>query len=263
MKAVHLAGDRAFLRYLEIPGEDPPLLWLHGWQCSSSGELLGAAVEPALDGRRSLLIDLLGHGYSDKPLDFRYTIEAHAATIVALIDALELRACGLVGHSMGGGVAIHVAAARAGVVSLLVLAEASIDADGGDEFGGQTEQQFVEHGYAEMIAAQEREAEAAPEGIRAAHLEMTRLILPRALYRERLSVDGETSPPTRSLLSALRMPRWYLIGKMSDPEDLEADMASMGIGWKVVPKAGHPMALQNPAGVAEKVAEAVDVSWSR
>jgi hypothetical protein len=35
MKAVHLPAHEAFLRHLEIRGADPPLLWLHGWQCTS------------------------------------------------------------------------------------------------------------------------------------------------------------------------------------------------------------------------------------
>ena len=30
MKAVHLAADGAFVRYIELPGSDPPLIWLHG-----------------------------------------------------------------------------------------------------------------------------------------------------------------------------------------------------------------------------------------
>lgn len=75
MKTVYLPSDRALVRYIEIPGSDPPLLWLHGWQCSSTGELLPAAVRAPLRGRRSLLIDLLGHGYSDRPSDFGYRIE--------------------------------------------------------------------------------------------------------------------------------------------------------------------------------------------
>ena len=49
---------KALVRYVEVPGDDPPLIWLHGWQCSSTGELLPAAVQPSLQGRRSLLVDL-------------------------------------------------------------------------------------------------------------------------------------------------------------------------------------------------------------
>ena len=174
MKAVHVADDRAFLRYIEIPGEGPPLLWLHGWQCSSTGELMPAAVRAPLRGRRSLLIDFLGHGYSDKPLDFGYGLEDHARTIVALIDALALTDCGLVGHSMGGAVAILVAAARPGVVSLLVMAEGDVGPEGDDGLDGQTEDQFVERGFPAKLADQSKAAEAHPDSLGAAHLGITR-----------------------------------------------------------------------------------------
>ena len=217
MKAVHLTADGAFLRYIEVPGEDPPLVWLHGWQCSSTGELLPAAVQAPLRGRRSLLVDLLGHGYSDKPLDFGYRLEDHARTVVALIDAAGLAECGLVGHSMGGGVAILVAAARPGVVSLLVMAEANVGPEGEHHFDGTSEGEFVEHGFGDLVAAQVKEAEAKPDGLRAAHLGMTRLLEPRATYREARSEDVETDPSLRSLLRNLEIPRWYLQGWLSDP----------------------------------------------
>jgi len=262
MKPVYLPADRAFLRYVEIPGDDPPLLWLHGWQCSSTGELMAAAVRAPLRGRRSLLIDFLGHGYSDRPLDFPYTREAHARTIIAVIDAIGLRECGLVGHSMGGAVAVHVATARAAIVSLLIMAEPAIDAGGGEPLGGQTEEQFVERGFQELLEAQAKEAEAQPEGLRAAHLGITRLVEPRAIHREAVSLERGTDPTVRSLLGTLGMPRWYLQGELSDPEpDLERDLAAMGVGWKVVPKTGHPMGLLNPEGFAQTVAEVLAVSW--
>jgi len=117
VKTIYLPSVRAFIRYIEIPGDDPPLLWLHGWLCSSTGELLPAAVRAPLRGRRSLLIDFLGHGYSDRPADFGYRIEDHARTIVALIDALGLSDCGIVGHSMGGAVGVHAVTARANSVA--------------------------------------------------------------------------------------------------------------------------------------------------
>ncbi|MEX0863717.1 MAG: alpha/beta hydrolase [Acidimicrobiia bacterium] len=262
MKAVYLPNDRAFLRYLEIPGDDPPLLWLHGWQCSSTGELLPAAVQAPLRRRRSLLVDFLGHGYSDKPIDFAYGIEDHARTIIALIDALGLSQCGLVGHSMGGKVAVHVATGRPSHVSLLIMAESNID--GGGEPRGESEEQFIESGFGELIKAQAIEAEAEPASLRAAHLGMTRLLEPRATYREEVSSQRRTDPSVRSLLNKLKVPRFFLQGELSNPEpDLQHDLEEMGVGWKIVPKTGHPMGLQNPEGLAQAVADALAATWPK
>jgi pimeloyl-ACP methyl ester carboxylesterase len=261
VKPLYLPADRAFLRYIEIPGEDPPLLWLHGWQCSSTGELMPAAVQSSLRGRRSLVIDFLGHGYSDKPPDFGYGIEDHARTIVALIDTQRLRDCGLVGHSMGGAVAILVSAARPAVVSLLVMAEGNVGPEG-DRFDGQAEDRFVEHGFPDLLAGQAKEAEAQPDGLRAAHVGITRLVEPRAIYREAVSLEVETDPTLRSLLAGLEMPRWYLNGELSDPDpEFERELAAMGVGWKVVPQTGHPMGLQNPEGFAQTIAGLIPESW--
>jgi pimeloyl-ACP methyl ester carboxylesterase len=263
MKAVYLPAERAFLRYLEVPGDDPPLVWLHGWQCASTGELMSAAVRAPLRGRRSLLVDLLGHGYSDKPLDFAYTREAHAGTIVALIDALALTQCGLVGHSMGGAIAVHVAAARPSIVSLLIMLEASIDSETEDRFGGQTEAEFVEHGWAELLAAHSTEAEAQPAGLRAAHLGIERLVEPRAIHREGVSArEIGTDPNVRTLLAGLAMPRWYFLGELSEPEPGEQEgLAAIGVGWRVVPATGHMMGVQNPEGVAQAIADVTAGSW--
>lgn len=264
VKPLYLPAHRAFLRYIEVPGEDPPLLWLHGWMCSATGELMPAAVQAPLRGRRSLLVDFLGHGYSDKPSAFGYGLEDHARTIVALIDALGLRECGLVGHSMGGAVAILVAAARPSVVSLLIMAEGNVGPEGDDGLEGQTEDQFVARGFPNLLADQSREAEAQPDGLRAAHVGITRIIEPRAIHRESVSMELETTPTLRSLLGGLHIPRWYLIGGLSDPEpEFEQEMAAIGVGWMVVPETGHPMGLQNPKGLAETVAEALPASWAR
>lgn len=256
MKTVYLPGDRAFIRYIEIPGDDPPLLWLHGWQCSSTGELLAAAVQPPLRGRRSLLVDFLGHGYSDRPSGFGYRLEDHAGTIVALIDARGLRDCVLVGHSMGGGVGVHVAAERSDRVALLILAEGHLDAGGEERLGGQTEEQFVESGFSELLRIQATNAEAHPGGVPAAHLGITRSVEPRAIHREGVSLSGGTTPPIRTLLRELQIPRWFLQGAESDSDpELERELAAMGVGWKVVPSTGHAMGLQNPAGLAQAVAD--------
>jgi pimeloyl-ACP methyl ester carboxylesterase len=215
-----------------------------------------------LRGRRSLLIDFLGHGYSDKPPDFGYRREDHAGTIIALIDALGLGECGLVGHSMGGDIAVLVAAARPKVVKLIVMAEATIDTYEEMPLGGQTESQFVEQGFDDLLEAQEQTASAEPDSLPAAHLGITRLVDPRAIHREAVSFHAGTTPAVRSALTGLQIPRWYFQGEFSDLEpDFQEDLESIGVQWKIVPMTGHPMGLQNPEGFAQAVADAVAESW--
>lgn len=267
MKAVFLPAQRAFLRYVEIPGTDPPLLWLHGWQCTSTGELLETAVQPALAGRRSLLVDFLGHGYSDRPSSFTYSLDDHAATIVALIDALGLADCGVVGHSMGGSVAIRVAAARPDVVSLLVLAEGGPEIttpapDYAGMLGGQSESDFVATGYPQPLVDLADSGVADPTSVPAVHIGITRLVDPRAIQREAASMDQDDERAQADALVSLRIPRWYLHGELSDPEpDYEKFLDAAGVGFRIVPGVGHPMGLQNASGFAATVADVVTQSW--
>ena len=262
MKPFYLPDHRAFLRYIEIPGENPPLVWLHGWQCSSTAELLPTAVQPPLRGRRSILVDFLGHGYSDRPHEFGYGLEDHARTIDAFIDALELSECGLVGHSMGGAVAVHVAAARPSVVSLVVMAEGVVDAHGEPVFDGQSEDLFVERGFGELVHGQANDAQAHPHSVPAAHLGMTQLLEPRAIYPEDVSMRDGTDLSVRSLLreptDATLVPAG---GAQRTGACPSTGLAEMGVRWKVVPNAGHPMGLQNPEGLADTVADVPNASW--
>lgn len=64
----------ATLRWLDLPGEGLPLVFIHGLGCASSYDYPRVASDPALNGRRKILIDLPGFGYSDKPHDFSYNI---------------------------------------------------------------------------------------------------------------------------------------------------------------------------------------------
>ncbi len=85
-------------------GQGPPVVLLHGL-LQSHRTWLPLAGDL---GRDHLVIapDLFGHGASEKhPGD--YSLGAHAATIRDLLDALEIPRATLVGHSLGGGVALQ------------------------------------------------------------------------------------------------------------------------------------------------------------
>ena len=65
-------------------------------------------VAALADVYRVIAVDLLGFGDSDKPLGASYDAAYFARAVGRLLDALEIERAHLVGHSMGGRVAIEL-----------------------------------------------------------------------------------------------------------------------------------------------------------
>lgn len=91
-----------------VAGEGGPVvLLLHGIASSSS------TWEPVLPGlaRHATVIapDLLGHGQSAKPHGADYSLGAYASGMRDLLVALGHERATLVGHSLGGGIALQMA----------------------------------------------------------------------------------------------------------------------------------------------------------
>ena len=94
----------------------PPLVLVHG----AAGSRLDWAPElRRLPGARVIALDLPGHGKSIAPV--RATLDAYARDVAVLLDALSLDRAIIVGHSMGGGIAQHVALGWPERVAGLVL----------------------------------------------------------------------------------------------------------------------------------------------
>jgi len=104
-------------------GASPPVaVFVHGWACSvfTWHRNLRAVADA---GIRVVAYDLPGHGLSDKPLDYaHYTVPAMARQLRDVLDALSLDRVLLVGHSMGGAIALRLAIDAPARVAGLVLA---------------------------------------------------------------------------------------------------------------------------------------------
>jgi pimeloyl-ACP methyl ester carboxylesterase len=157
MDSLYLPELDAHLCYHDLPGQEPVCIYLHGLGSASSADFPAVARDPRLAPFRALLIDLLGFGYSDHPGGFPHTLESHAETVARLLDHLELRQCHVIGHSMGGSVAIALAGARPDLVSGLVVAECNLDPEDAtfsqmivDQAG--SEETYVASGQAALIA---------------------------------------------------------------------------------------------------------------
>jgi pimeloyl-ACP methyl ester carboxylesterase len=99
-------------------GTGPPVVLLHGVSLSAAA---WAPLFPALPDRRLLAIDLPGHGLSDPASYRRDHVRRDAHQLIEdIFDALELEEAPVVGHSLGGMLALWYAATGAGRISSLI-----------------------------------------------------------------------------------------------------------------------------------------------
>lgn len=108
------------LRYVRR-GQGPPLLLLHG---IASSLYSWSEVLPALAADHDVVaLDLPGFGGSDAPPDLGF--EALPGAVLGLIDRLGLERVSLCGNSLGGAVAVAVAARDPERVAKLVLIDSA------------------------------------------------------------------------------------------------------------------------------------------
>ena len=119
--------DGVRVHYQEAGAKDsPPLLLIHGFTASNfvwNDVLLPIAAA----GFRVIAPDLVGFGFSGKPKQGEYTIDAQGRMIVGLMNHLGIERAILVGSSYGGAVAATCALDDAGRVERLVLVDAVIN----------------------------------------------------------------------------------------------------------------------------------------
>ena len=232
-----------------MPGSAQPILFVHGLGCASSCDYPRIAADPALAGRRMLLVDLLGSGFSDRPEDFGYSVEDHADMLGTLIKGLSMPSVDLVGHSMGGSIAIVVATRNPGKVRRLVVSEPNLDAGGGvfsRPIAQQSEADYIGRGHKESV----QNAVAEGQTIWSGSLLMSS---PLAVHRGATSLVRGGSPSWREQLEALTIPRTVIFGSKSLPDPDTERLSKVSITVRVVQDAGHSMIWENPSGYAEAV----------
>ncbi len=101
-----------------LEGRGPAILLVHGIAGTSSTWL--APMKRLAPAHRVLAPDLLGHGASDKPMG-DYSLGAHASFLRDLLASLEIPSATVIGHSLGGGIAMQLAYQHPEVCERLVL----------------------------------------------------------------------------------------------------------------------------------------------
>lgn len=121
-----ISGDGMEIAYT-VAGDGPvAVVLIHGWACDRS---YWSEQIDALAGRyRVVAVDLAGHGESDLRRE-RWTLASLSDDVRAVVESLDLRRVVLVGHSMGGPVALGAAPLLRGRVAGVIGVDALHNAE--------------------------------------------------------------------------------------------------------------------------------------
>jgi pimeloyl-ACP methyl ester carboxylesterase len=100
------------------------MLLLHGLgDCAANWERFGAAMSADY---RVVAPDLRGHGDSQRSGDAAYGLRDHVADVEAVVDRLALGRMVLVGHALGGRIAVAYAAAHPDAVAAVCIVDSDV-----------------------------------------------------------------------------------------------------------------------------------------
>ena len=223
----------------------PPVVLIHG---AGQTHISWPPGIRRLPDERVLAVDLPGHGKS-KGLG-RNSIQAYAENLVTLLDSLEITKAVVVGHSMGGGIALQfalefphrasglglVAAGARLPVSKDLLEELSIPAT-----HSQAHKHIIEWSYGPL----------ANDDLKQLALRTLDETRPAVLTGDLLACD---SFDVAGRLSEIRVPTLVVCGSEDRMTPLHFSMklasAIPGAALQVIESAGHMVMVEQPARVA-------------
>lgn len=258
VRDVHVNGVR--LAVAEAGEGGRPLMLVHGFT-GAKEDFCDFLDDLAAEGWHAVAPDLRGHGASDKPADeAAYGFEAFAGDVVALADALGWGRFGLLGHSMGGMVAQHVAVGHPDRLAALVLMDTShgpLDFD--PELLSAAAAVVRDQGMAALVGLLKQLGDDDPLATPAhRRLLATRpgyeefcdrkaLAAAPAMYLAMLPRFG-TQPDRLDRLAGVRVPTLVIVGEQDAPFLPHAERmakAIPGARLAVIPDAGHSPQFEN------------------
>jgi pimeloyl-ACP methyl ester carboxylesterase len=251
-KTIEFNGGRLFYRDTET-GE--PVVLLHGF--AEDGAVWEQVAEQLGSGCRLLIPDLPGSGQSS--LQKETTIESMAATVRALLDREGIEKCTLIGHSMGGYIALAFAEYYPERLRAFGLFHSTAYADSEEKKAGRLKSiAFMrEHGVPPFIRQ-------STPGLFAAETRIDRPAMVDnmiARYRD-LSADALAAyleamrrrPDRVSVLERSRVPVLFVIGEKDQivlPDQSLAQVVVPALSYiRILAKAGHMGMLEEPAAGA-------------
>ncbi len=210
-RGVVTAKDGVQIHYESRGSGAPALVFIHGWNCDRT--YWSAQLPVFATTHQVVAIDLAGHGDSGINRE-DWSMANFGADVAAVADALQLKDIILVGHSMGGPVALEAARLLEGRVTMIIGADTLSDVS----------LRYPEAQLAGMLAAMAADFSGTVEG-----LVRSSFFLPTsdpALIDE-IAGDMSAAPPVAGIGAFAGFARWF-------DEDVEQTLANIDVPIRLI-----------------------------
>lgn len=246
--------------------QSPTLVLLHGFTGSTANWARHQMVFAA--DYRTLVIDLLGHGQTEAPVDpARYTIEQSASDLAGLLTTIAPGPVNLLGYSMGGRLALYFAIHYPYLVQSLMLESASpgladsaaqqerirSDERLADEIESQGMAAFVDRWEKLPLFASQQSL---PATVQSQLHEQRLQNQPQGLANSLRGMGTGVQPSLWEQLTTLSVPTLLLAGELDQKfKGIATQMATClpKATVVIVPAAGHTIHLERPQAFQEHV----------
>ena len=205
------AKDGIQIHYESGGRGSPTLIFVHGWNCDRS---YWSAQLPVFAATHQVVaLDLAGHGDSGVNRE-AWSMANFGADVAAVADTLQLEDIILVGHSMGGQVALEAARLLKGRVKMVVGADTLNDVS----------LRYADEQIAEMLAAMEADFPGTVDG-----MVRSSFFLPTSdpALIDQIARDMSAAPPAAGIGALEGIARWY-------NEDVEQSLADIDVPIRLI-----------------------------
>ncbi|NDH41187.1 MAG: alpha/beta hydrolase [Gammaproteobacteria bacterium] len=210
-RGVVTAKDGVQIHYESRGSGAPALVFIHGWNCDRS--YWSAQLPVFATTHQVVAIDLAGHGDSGINRE-DWSMANFGADVAAVADALKLKDIILVGHSMGGPVALEAARLLEGRVTMIIGADTLSDVS----------LRYPEAQLAGMLAAMAADFSGTVEG-----LVRSSFFLPTSdpAFIDQIAGDMSAAPPAAGIGAFAGFARWF-------DEDVEQTLANIDVPIRLI-----------------------------
>ena len=217
VQGVTPAQDGVQIHYETGGSGSPALVFIHGWNCDRS--YWSAQLPVFASTHQVVAIDLAGHGDSGVNRE-NWSMANFGADVAAAADALQLEDIILVGHSMGGPVALEAAKLLKGRIKMVIGADTLSDVS----------QRYADEQLAGMIVAMKADFPGAVDG-----MVRNSFFLPTSdpALIDQIARDMGAAPPSAGIGALEGLARWF-------NEDVEQVLADVDVPIRLINSGYRP-----------------------